>query len=212
MWKLAPVWVPHRFDIVTEVSYRVYMKEWDCNPRLCEGTLHTGRHDLGRHLGLDVEDYACATRSKVFSCLNEQSYRVYVTSEWVFVPGWKSRPGTVTDAMQWNTIHDLCKQIKPVGFPSLSFYNVSPEMDFSLEWRVLSKCTAHRVNIEINGYPSFHPKLWRDILVLKNSVRLETCLSTLSFTLSYREFKEANFNWHFQMKRSRSDHTIVACF
>ena len=36
------------------------------------------------------------TPRRVISCWGEQPNRVYTTSEWVFVPEWKSRPGTVT--------------------------------------------------------------------------------------------------------------------
>ena len=40
--------------------------------------------------------YPFQTSGRVISCLNEQLYRVCMTSEWVFVPEWKPRSGTVT--------------------------------------------------------------------------------------------------------------------
>ena len=94
MWKLAPVRVWYRYDIV--ISYRVYMNghfmsaERDCDAQVTPYWIGCRRMRVR---------YPFQTPRRVISpisCWSEQPYRVYMTSEWVFVPEWKSRPGTVT--------------------------------------------------------------------------------------------------------------------
>ena len=56
MWKLAPVRVWYRYDIV--ISYRVYMN----GHFMSSNVIVTPRW---RHIGLDVEECMCATRSRL---------------------------------------------------------------------------------------------------------------------------------------------------
>ena len=78
---------------------------WHCHfiPRLHEWTLHVVKRDCDAQVTpywigcrrMRVR-YPFQTPRGVISCWSEQPNRVYLTSEWVFVPEWKSRPGTVT--------------------------------------------------------------------------------------------------------------------
>ena len=78
---------------------------WHCHfiPRLHEWTLHVVKRDCDAQVTpywigcrrMRVR-YPFQTPRGVISCWSEQQNRVYMTSEWVFVPEWKSRPGTVT--------------------------------------------------------------------------------------------------------------------
>ena len=87
MWKLAPVRVWYRYDIV--ISYRVYIKAHVASTDVIVTPYCIGYRRL--RMG-----YSFWTPGRVISCWSERSYRVYMTSEWVFVPEWKSRSGTVT--------------------------------------------------------------------------------------------------------------------
>ena len=78
---------------------------WHCDfiPSLHEGTLHVDKRDYDTQvmpywIGCQRMHmrYPFQTPRRVTSCWSEQSYCVYMTSEWVFVPEWKSRPSTVT--------------------------------------------------------------------------------------------------------------------
>ena len=87
MWKLAPVRVWNRHDIV--ISYRVYMKGHFVSTDVIVTPYWIGYRRL--RMG-----YPLQTPGRVISCWSERPYRVYMTSEWVFVPEWKSCSGTVT--------------------------------------------------------------------------------------------------------------------
>ena len=105
MWKLAPVRVSYRNDIV--ISYLVYMKD---EISFC---VYIKGHFMTAEVCFKINKFVIVTPSwiecqklcmchplqtprRVISCRNEQSYLVYMTSEWVFVPEWKSSSETVT--------------------------------------------------------------------------------------------------------------------
>ena len=56
---------------------------------------------------LGCESYSAVNLMKLQWIWNEQSYPVYMTPEWIFVPGWKSRSGKRTGVnSRWHDI--LC--------------------------------------------------------------------------------------------------------
>ena len=87
MWKLAPVLVWYRYDIV--ISYRVYMKGYFMSTDAIVAPYWIEYRRLRLR-------YPFQTPGRVISCWSERPYRVHMTSEWVFVPEWKFRSGTVT--------------------------------------------------------------------------------------------------------------------
>ena len=127
MWKLAPVRVRYRYDIM--ISYCVCMKGWEFIPRLRERTLHAGRRDCDAILDLNVEDYACTTCSRL-------------TGKWTVVPrlydtGMRTDLITIQydtircDAMQcnvmwWNTI-----QYNTIRYNTIRPFISLPPKDFS---------------------------------------------------------------------------------
>ena len=93
LWKLAPVRVWYRYD-------RVYMK----GDFMSTDVIVTPYWIKYRRLRMR---FPFQTPRRVISCWSERPYRVYRTSEWLFVPVWKSRSGTVTgvNSDRYNSLH-----------------------------------------------------------------------------------------------------------
>ena len=107
-----PVRVWNWHDIV--ISCRVYMKGHFMLTDVIVTPYWIGYRRL--HMG-----YPFQTPGRVISCWSKRPYRIYKTLEWVFVPGWKSRPGRVPGVNShwydplwtvWDFVLISCKRIQ----------------------------------------------------------------------------------------------------
>ena len=151
MWKLAPVRVWSRYDIV--ISYRVYMKGHFMSTNVIVTPIWIGYWRLRMR-------FPFQTPGKVISCWSERPYRVYMTSECVFVPEWKSRSGTVTgmNSHRYDSLHYeiLCwchineyratrgnwSELVP-EWKSRRYHVNTPLVATSLKWLI---CNKHNLN------------------------------------------------------------------